>query len=459
MKAAPVAVQLDAEAFRFYQRPERLRFRREVLPSWFASLAIILPILALFARGPYRWPARALSLAPAALIALVFFGGFGSAWPDVRRGVVAVRARTGRRTDVPFGEIARVILGPEESGRHPYYIERKSGGRVYLGTRSFFTLSVCRALAAHIGCAMEIEGRVPPSAVFASVRRFLACRGRMLSYVLYINRSPYRTWTRPKRSGGTRELAAPIPPLKDLQRRLLARILSRMDTGPHAHGFVRGRSIVTNARSHVGKPVVVHLDLKDFFPTVTFGRVVGLLRSQCFTRAEAVMLARVATWQGRLPQGAPSSPALANMVCRRLDRRLAALGRCFEADYTRYADDLVFSGTDRIRKLIPIAKAVAREEGFALAEHKLGVFRRHRRQRVTGLVVNERVSVPRNVRRWVRAVVHNCRRNGIAAENRRNDPLFEQRIRGYIEFIRMIHPEEGAELLGQWQKAVSRTSI
>jgi hypothetical protein len=442
------------EARRFYREAGRIRLRRAVLPGWFATVAILLPIVALFARGSYRWYIFAASFAPAVAAAVVWFGNFGSAWLEMSAREVRVRAKTGKTRRIRFAAVESIIVGEGGRGeRRGVWAALEGGERVFLGERKWFALSLCRALAAHVGCRLRPEGRMAGREVRRVVRRFLRCNGRHLSYVLFVNREWYRTYQRGKRCGGTREIAEPMPVLKGIQRQFLARILSRMEPGPHAHGFVRGRSIVTNAAMHVGKDVVLHLDLKDYFPTVTARRVYGLLVSEYFYPQEAALLTKLATWQGRLPQGAPTSPALANLVSRRLDRRLAGLARCFGADYSRYADDLVLSGPDGVRKMIPLVRRIVEEEGFRLAEHKIGVFRPHRQQRVTGLVVNRRVSVPRRTRRWVRAVVHNCARNGISRENRERDPLFAERIRGYVELVRMVHPEEGAALLAQWEAA------
>lgn len=457
VKAVPAAIQLDTDAKRFYNRPKSIRLRKEALPAMFLSLAIILPLLSIFLRpGPLRQPLRLASLSPLLVILVVHVGAFGITDVAPERRQVVIRSRTGRRRRVPFADVAAVVLAPVDKEHNHISLVLKSGERILLTERHYYSTSVVRALAACVGCRLETEGRLDPRLVLRVLRNMIGCKRRQLTYLLCINGVHYHSFTRPKVSGGTRQIDVPIPTLKSVQRRILHSILDRIDPGRAAHGFVKGRGIVSNARGHVGKETVIHLDIEDFFPSVNYGRVYGLFRSQGFFRQEAAVLARLTTWQRRLPQGAPTSPAIANLVCRRLDARLAGLGVTMQATYTRYADDMVFSGPNAIRKMIPKIRQIVKEEGFKLADHKLGIYRRHRRQKVTGLVVNTQVSLPREFRRQVRAIVHNCARNGIERENRDADPLFARRVRGRIELIRMVHPAEADRLLAEWAVASSR---
>lgn len=221
----------------------------------------------------------------------------------------------------------------------------------------------------------------------------------------------YREFAIPKRSGGTRRILAPSDPLKALQRRILRRLLKRLSAHPAATGFERGQSIVTNARRHVGKAVVVRMDLKDFFGSTAAKRVRRYFQQIGWNREAGDLLTLLCTHQGGLPQGAPTSPRLANLVNHKLDARLTALAGYFGADYSRYADDLFFSWSvdhaHSVHQLIRAVRSVAAEEGYEVHRHKkLFIRRRHQRQLVTGLVVNERIALPRFLRRWLRAVGH-----------------------------------------------------
>jgi RNA-directed DNA polymerase len=224
-------------------------------------------------------------------------------------------------------------------------------------------------------------------------------------------RPEYRRFTVPKRNSSLREILAPSDDLKKLQRLVLRRLLGRLSAHGAVHGFERGRSIVTNASAHVGRAVVLRLDLKDFFTSTSAKRVEEYFLAIGWSERCAELLSNICTHKGGLPQGAPTSPRLSNLINFRLDARLNALAKKCAANYTRYADDLTFSFDDashaRVNSMIHFVKQIVADEGYKLHLHaKLKIQRRHERQRVTGLVVNERVNLPRSTRRWLRAVEH-----------------------------------------------------
>lgn len=275
--------------------------------------------------------------------------------------------------------------------------------------------------------------------------------------------SGYVEFEVPKRSGGVRRISAPRAKLKAVQRALLEQVLSHMPPHEAAHGFIEGRSTVSNATPHVGATVVVRVDVQDFFPTVHYRRVQGLFSAHGYAPEVSSLLAGLTThrpklsdgtvaWPGALPQGAPTSPALANLVCRRLDARLTALAKRMGATYTRYADDLSFSfpqQPERLGRFLWWVNAILQQEGFAENGAKRRVMRKGSRQRVTGLVVNERVSIPRAERRRFKAILANCRKHGVASQAR-GRPDFERWLEGYAAYVRMVHPELGE----RWQREV-----
>ena len=221
----------------------------------------------------------------------------------------------------------------------------------------------------------------------------------------------YREFQIPKRAGGVRRIQSPNEQLKALQRRILCRLLARLKSSAYANGFERGRSIVTNALPHTGRAVVLKMDLKDFFTSTRDERVRRYFRRIGWDGAAADLLTRLCTREGGLPQGAPTSPRLSNLVNYGLDAALASIARRFDARYTRYADDLTFSfavdDPRRVREVVSAVKAIVAREGYRLhQDRKLQVRRRHHRQQVTGLVVNESVNLPRRTRRMLRAVEH-----------------------------------------------------
>ncbi len=244
----------------------------------------------------------------------------------------------------------------------------------------------------------------------------------------------YREFTIPKRSGGDRRILAPDDDLKRLQRRILRRLLRRLKAHPAATGFERGKSIVTNAKAHLGQAVVLNFDLKDFFPATRAKRVKRYFRRIGWNRPATKLLLRLLTYEGGLPQGAPTSPRLSNLVNYRLDARLAGMAAALGGVYTRYADDITFSFaqedeetdwmirgglpplagletlSDRIRFARGLVRRIVEDEGYQLhRRRKQSVRRRHQCQTVTGLVVNDEVNLPRPTRRWLRAVEHRTR--------------------------------------------------
>ena len=273
-----------------------------------------------------------------------------------------------------------------------------------------------------------------------------------------------------KARGGTRRIAAPRAELRRVQRAILDQILARVPLHDACHGFVPGRSTVTNARPHRGAALVLKLDLKDFFPTVHFRRVAGVFRSLGYGAEVASTLAALTTyrpklpdgkvvWPGMLPQGAPTSPALANLACRRLDRRLAQLAAKVGAVYTRYADDLTFSFAQRpelrIGRLLWWIDAICEQEGFLERPDKRRILRANHQQRVTGLVVNAGVNVPRADRRRFRAILHNCAAHGVASQARDRDD-FTAYLAGYAAYVHMVDPALGRAWLDEVDRLLAR---
>ncbi|WP_134767630.1 reverse transcriptase family protein [Nocardioides sp. 1609] len=294
----------------------------------------------------------------------------------------------------------------------------------------------------------------------------------------------YRVSHRVAPSGAVRVLEAPKRRTKVLQRLLLDDVVSRVPPHDAARGFRRGGSVRSYAAPHAGRPVVLRLDLESFFASVTVARVYGIWRTAGYPEPVAHALAGLTTtvlphaawrsipapasprlldahWRlGRrlaaphLPQGAPTSPALANLAAYRLDVRLAALARSWGGRYTRYADDLAFSG-DRgwgtgTSRLLDAIETVVRDEGFHLNPRKTGVMPRGGRQTLGGLVVNEQPRVSRAEVDTLRAVVHNCRRHGPSTQNREERPAFAEHLRGRIAWIAQHDPGRGARLLADY---------
>ncbi len=294
--------------------------------------------------------------------------------------------------------------------------------------------------------------------------------------------SHYHVWTIPKRDGTARRITAPKPALKKAQRWLLRNVVEKLPVHQAAHGFLEARSIASNAGVHAGADIIVKVDLKDFFPTVTFRRVKGLFRKAGLPENVATLGALIATeppreaveFRGKTlhvatgpracPQGAPTSPGITNAICLRLDRRMSGLARTMGFSYTRYADDLTFSyrksdeekGTRAkapIGALLRGVKAILEHEGFKLHAKKTAVMRAGGSQRVTGLVVNKAkdevppVRVPRKVVRRLKAAIFN-REKGRPAKG---DESLAQ-LKGMAAFVHMVDPKRGRAFLDRIEK-------
>lgn len=289
-------------------------------------------------------------------------------------------------------------------------------------------------------------------------------------------RTHYVTFSIPKKSGGTRKISSPHRKLATAQRWILENILVGIPPHDAAHGFVAGRSVVSNAIKHVGQDILVNVDLKSFFPTIHFYRVDGLFRSLGYSPAVSAILAsictespretvrfagetyHVATGKPALPQGACTSPAISNLVTRHFDHRIASLSEKLGWNYTRYADDLSFSASQgdehekekQIGYLLARIRHISRDEGFEVNEKKTRILRNHTRQVVTGVTVNDRVNVSRKSYRQLRAILHRAKFEGLESQNRNNHPSFRNWVEGMIAWIEMVNPDRGQRLRGMY---------
>ncbi len=301
--------------------------------------------------------------------------------------------------------------------------------------------------------------------------RFLAFARRVATT------SHYQRFHLPKKTGGFRLISAPMPRLKRTQGWILHHLLEQVAVHDAAHGFRRGRSIVSNAQPHVGADVVVNVDLKDFFPTITYPRVRGMFRKLGYSEALATLLALICTepevddiqLDGRtyyvtcserfLPQGAPTSPAITNIICRGMDARLTHTAEQLGFAYTRYADDITFSGSGdascNVGRALRRIRYVVDDEGFQVHPDKTRIFRRSRRQEVTGLVVNRRVNVSRKVLRNFRATLYQIRRDGPAGKRWGNSDDVIASIEGFANFVAMVDAEKGAKFQKQVREIIA----
>lgn len=270
----------------------------------------------------------------------------------------------------------------------------------------------------------------------------------------------------PKKSGGVRSICAPISPIKIIQAKLNQVLQLVYTPKPSAHGFVLDRSILTNAKGHIDKRYVLNLDLKDFFPSINFGRVRGLFMAAPYHLPERVstILAQICCFDNSLPQGAPTSPIISNMICARMDTQLQRLAKEHRCYYSRYADDLSFSTTiykfplalaskDNVTGEVEIGyklRKIISDNGFRINHSKVRLQSRFQRQEVTGLTVNEFPNVKRKFVRNIRAILNDWEKNGLdAAQEHFRRIQAEQNpskdckslkyvVKGKIEFLGMV---------------------
>ena len=304
---------------------------------------------------------------------------------------------------------------------------------------------------------------------------FADCQGREQRWPAGPLRHYRYRWV-PKRSGGLRLIETPKTRLKAIQRRLLHELLDEIPPHDAAHGFRSGRSIKSYALPHVGHRVVIRLDLQDFFTSIHQPRIVALFFTAGYPKPVSRLLAGLCTnsvprelWtdpaiergttdarrhralqQPHLPQGAPTSPALANLCAFRLDVRLSKLATSAAANYTRYADDLVFSGGEELarsaRRFHIHAAAIALEEGFAVNFRKTRIMRQSVRQQIAGVVVNEKPNVRRSDYDELKAILHNCAHGDQESQNRAALPDFRAHLLGRIEHVAMLNAARGTKL-------------
>lgn len=289
----------------------------------------------------------------------------------------------------------------------------------------------------------------------------------------------YYRYTIAKKSGGERRIAAPKSRLKSVQRKILEKILARAEIHPQAHGFIPGKSVITGVQAHEsGSDFVVNMDVEDFFPSVDFSRVCGMFRGFGYSGYIASLLAMLCTCSERmeievkgeklqvaasarvLPQGSPASPMITNILCLQLDRRLAGLARKYALSYTRYADDISFSGRDSalfdsgkpedIRHLLGAVGKIVSDEGFAVKKSKTRILRSGNRKEITGIVINEEsLGVPKPWIKRLRAALHQCRL--LREQGKEISSGKRSEIEGRIRWLLSVNPQRYEKYRLEWE--------
>ncbi|MEC2277790.1 retron Ec67 family RNA-directed DNA polymerase/endonuclease [Bacillus velezensis] len=284
---------------------------------------------------------------------------------------------------------------------------------------------------------------------------------KKLTYILYIKKiqNSYTTFQIPKKSGGQRIINAPSKDLKDIQRNIVNMLLNQQKKFYYenkirlniAHAFTKEKSIITNAKIHKNKRFVLNIDLENFFESFHFGRVQGYFeknKNYLFPKNIATVLAQLTCYNGSLPQGAPSSPIITNLICNILDMKILKIAKKYKLDYTRYADDLTFSTNnksfdEKSEEFISQLEMIIKQSGFKINRKKTRLQYKQSRQVVTGLVVNKKVNVPRNFYKNTRAMANSLYKNGSFTINGVEGSL--KQLEGRFSFINHINKENNKE--------------
>ena len=289
----------------------------------------------------------------------------------------------------------------------------------------------------------------------------------------------YRFSWRERRRDRPRLIEAPKQRLRGIQRWILTEILERIPPHAAAHGFRKAHSVQTFTHPHTARTMLLKVDLKDFFPSIHYARVLNLFLTAGYPEPVAELLAGLSTTitpktvlrstkaeeqaaatrlygTRHLPQGSPSSPALANLCAYRLDLRLAGLARAADCNYTRYADDLLFSGGPEFaRRASTFYTSVCRitiEEGFEINTRKTRVMRQGQSQRAAGIVLNAKQNIGRREYDLLKAILNNCVKRGAERENRGNHSNFEAHLRGRLAHFEKIAPAKAGKLWAKYEQ-------
>lgn len=266
-------------------------------------------------------------------------------------------------------------------------------------------------------------------------------------------RNEYHTFFIPKKNGGKRMIEAPSDRLKSFQLWIKENILDKINVSTNARGFRKNYSILDNAKEHVNKDLVINIDLKDFFPSITYNRIYKVFAYVGYTNEVAHLLTQLCTnKENVLPQGSPASPVISNIVALKLDKRLSSLANKFNCSYTRYADDITFSGCIGIKNMLLTVEKIIIEEKFSINDAKVRLQYKNQRQEVTGLIVNEKIAVSPNIVKEIDNAIYYCLKFGVASHMQKigcDKSFYKEHLYGLAYFIKMINKEMGEYYLSK----------
>lgn len=367
----------------------------------------------------------------------------------------------------------------ERIERAQVWQQRKQHELLYLGKGSSGGLNATQC----DGERLSLHG-LPAYSTAEEIAKAMGITLGALRFLAFARRtstvSHYVRFTIPKKTGGERTISAPMPRLKAAQYWILHNILAKVPMHEAAHGFRPGHSIVSNAQPHVRSDVVINLDLQNFFSTITYRRVKGLFKALGYSEATATVFALLCTEpditaleldrtsyfmaqsERYVPQGAPTSPVITNLLCRKLDQSLTTMATKLGFRYTRYADDLTFSAsgesTQQVNTLVKRVAFLVHQEGFIIHPDKTRVLRKGRQQEVTGIVVNDSLGVDRKELKRFRATLYQIERDGLENKHWGYAQDLLASLSGFANFVCMVDPAKGAAFQEQVRRIRSRYS-
>lgn len=272
--------------------------------------------------------------------------------------------------------------------------------------------------------------------------------GYQEQYVFSASNSPaafYRYYEIPKKNGGVRKISEPLPSLKEIQKWILDNILVNVETSVYTKAYVKNKSVKDNARFHRKQKIVLSLDVKKFFDSIRSDQIYELFLQLGYSDDVVVMLTNLCCLNGCLPQGSPTSPMLSNIVLRDFDNKIGKYTREKKIRYTRYADDMTFSGDFNPGFVIALVKKELNELGLKLNQEKTRSRGKGQRQEVTGIVVNEKMQLPRNERKKIRQEMYYIRKFGLESHMcycNMNKANYVAHLKGKIEYALFINPND-----------------
>ena len=285
--------------------------------------------------------------------------------------------------------------------------------------------------------------------IIFSPKHFAHLVGYKLSFLYKITNSQihfYRTFEIPKKNGQLRKISEPLPSLKEIQKWILENILENCEISPYAKAFIKKRSIRENARFHRNQKILLTLDIKDFFQSIKYNNIYGIFMNLGYTKNLSVLLTNICTLNGELPQGAPTSPYLSNLFFKRIDSRIFGFTNKQKIRYTRYADDMTFSGDFEPGMVINFIKKILSNYKLEINDEKIRTRKKHQRQEVTGIVVNNKLmQSPKSLRKEIRKEMYYIEKYGLDSHLEKINCYkanYVKHLLGLINFVHFVNPKD-----------------